>query len=397
MRIVQVDNTKDLGRLMKEIGVDPYGIKIMAPKATTHLIKLKKLSCVCANIIKQELLSLGADAAISRDAITAKSKFTDCLLIANSSQYKNLTKKLSIQPFGLSQLSQQISAALKDYSKEEFVLDLAKHKLKLSPLSTKIMAIVNVTSDSFSGDGILNKNLRKDQIIDLVKNLIADGADIIDVGGESSRPNAKPISKSEEIKRVIPIIKLITKNFNIPVSIDTYKPEVAKAALDNGASIVNSIAGLRDIALAKIIARYKACVVIMHMRGNPQNMQKNISYVNLIDDIIKYLSDSTEKALSFGIKKEKIIIDPGIGFGKTLEHNLDILSNLKDFKTLGMPILIGTSRKSFIGEILGNKTFDRLYGTLASCVRASQNGAHILRAHDVKAVKEAIKISNKIS
>lgn len=195
----------------------------------------------------------------------------------------------------------------------------------------------------------------------------------------------------------MPAIKVIAKKIKIPISIDTYKPEVAGRALLNGAGLVNDISGLRDPAMVKVVARYKAAVVIMHMKGKPSNMQKKPVYESLIFEIMEFLENAIANAVSCGITRDKIIVDPGIGFGKTLRDNLEILKNLQSLKTLGRPILVGPSRKSFIGKILRSGPQDRMPGTLSACVLAAKNGARILRAHDVKEVKQALKILDAVS
>ena len=259
---------------------------------------------------------------------------------------------------------------------------------------THLMGILNITPDSFSDGGLFFK---KNLAIKHLYRLVKDGADIIDIGGESTRPSAKPVSLRDELVRVIPIIKQCAKRIAVPISIDTQKAEVAKRALENGASMVNDISGLKgDKNMAQIIARYKVPVVIMHMKGAPQNMQRNPHYKNLFGEIIASLKNSIAIAHNAGIQNNKIIIDPGIGFGKTLRHNLLILKNLAKFKSLGYPLLIGPSRKSFIGKVLGLEVKDRLIGTLASLVVAIQNGASILRVHDVKEALLATKITEAI-
>lgn len=395
MRILEINRYSSLQSIMREIKVDPYGIKIMVPKALTFLIKINSLSNIAANILKQEMLSLGGDAAIAKEAITGKTKKTDCLLIGNLSQFGSLHSKLSFQPFGLAKLTQDIPVALSNYQKNNFDLDLGRFKLNFSPGRISIMGILNLTPDSFSGDGLYKKPLS--QIIDFANKLINNGADILDIGGESSRPGAKPVSLKEELSRVIPVIKALAKKIKIPISIDTCKPQVAKQALKNGASLVNDISGLRNPEMAKLVAKYDAGVIIMHMKGKPQTMQKKTLYISLIDEIIDYLDKAIKQAVSLGVNREKIIIDPGIGFGKTTLNNLEILKNLKEFKILGCPILIGTSRKSFIGKILHAGVQERLYGTLATSLLAVTNGANILRVHDVKAIKESLKIIESIN
>lgn len=247
------------------------------------------------------------------------------------------------------------------------------------------MGILNITPDSFYDGG---KFFDCSKAIKHAKKIIEDGADIIDVGGESTRPGSDSISVTEEINRVIPVIKKLVKELDVPISIDTYKYEVAKEALKNGASLVNDITGLHeDKKIAELIADYKAGVVIMHIKGTPKDMQLNPVYDDLISEILEYLEEGIKKALEVGINRDSIAIDPGIGFGKQVEHNLKIIANLSKFKSLGFPLLIGTSRKSFIGKILDADVNDRLEGTLATIAISIANGANIIRVHDVKECK----------
>lgn len=393
MRIIQIRHRRDLRKLMHKIGVDPYGAGIMLPKALNYLIKIDGLSPIAANILKQEMLSFGGDAAVARGVLTGKAKKTDCLLIGNLSQLNRLKEKLNKQPFGLPALGKELSSFLGDYQKSEFTINLDKFRLVFRKRCL-IMGIINVTPDSFSADGL--SNLTTPEIVDYALKLERDGADAIDIGGESSRPGAKPVPVKEEIKRVIPAIKEIAKKIKIPISVDTYKPEVAQQALDNGAAIVNDITGLREARMIKVISNYRAGVVIMHMKGSPRTMQDNPQYVSVTKEIIDYLNAAIHRAEEGGIKKDKIIIDPGIGFGKSYRHNLEILNGLAEFKVLGSPVLVGTSRKSFLGKILGTGPEDRIFGTISSCVLAQGAGANMVRVHDVKEVCQALKVSNAI-
>jgi len=400
IRILEISNHRDVKQIMQDIGVDPYGIGIMQPKAMRYLIGANSISNIAANILKQEMLSLGGEVAVARGALTGKLKKTDCLLMGNLSQFNRLNKKLNKQPFGLDKLAQDLCLTLKNYQRDNFILDLGRYKLNLGS-RIHIMGIVNLTPDSFSGDGLYKlTNLRTceltNYIVDYVERLIRDGADIIDVGGESSQPGAKPVSIKEELARTIPVIKLLIKRIKVPISIDTHKPEVARLALDNGAMIVNDITALRDPKMARLVAGYKAGLVIMHMKGNPRTMQKSPQYVSLLDEITEFLQKAINRAQESGIDKEKIIIDPGIGFGKTCGHNLEILKRLSEFKVLGRPILIGPSRKSFIGKILNAGPQERIFGTVSACVLAAKNGARVVRVHDVRAVKQALKITEAI-
>lgn len=388
--------------MMQEIGVDSCGIEIMAPKSMHYVIKLNPISSIGANILKQQMLSLGGDAATARDSLTGKIKKTPCLLMGTLSQLNRLNKKLRMQPFGLSQLAQGLALAMENYQKENFALELGKHKLYFGQ-RTHIMGILNLTPDSFSADGLyrgqsaVSGRRQINKIVDYAKKMVEDGADIIDVGGESTRPGARPVSLKEELARTIPVIRKLAKRIGAPISIDTYKPEVARQALDNGAVIVNDVTGLRDIQMRKIAGRYKAGVIILHMQGNPFSMQKNPGYDCIIEEIIGYFRKRLLAAEGAGIDRERIIIDPGIGFGKTVAHNLEILDRLQEFRVLGRPILVGTSRKSFIGKLLNVNPQERIYGTISSCVVAVKNGAKIVRVHDVKEVRQALKICDSIN
>lgn len=259
---------------------------------------------------------------------------------------------------------------------------------------TLVMGILNVTADSFSKDGIYKDPERAK---DAGLRMVAEGAEIIDTGGESTRPGAQPVSSEEEKIRVLPVIRRLVKEIKIPISIDTTKSEVAQAALEEGASIVNDVSGLRfDSRMGEVISRFKAGVVLMHIKGTPQDMQNNPVYGSLIEEIIDSLSESISYAVAAGIERKRIIVDPGIGFGKTTEHNLQIIKRLRDFTSLELPILVGTSRKSFIGNVLNLPADQRLWGTAASVAASIFNGAHIVRVHDVKEMVEVSKMADAI-
>lgn len=256
---------------------------------------------------------------------------------------------------------------------------------------TLIMGILNVTPDSFSDGGLF---LDVDKAVKHAKQMVKDGADIIDIGGESTRPGSGSVSEEKELKRIKPVIKRLLKEVDVSISIDTYKPKVAEECLDLGAHLINDITGLRNEEMIDVVAKYKVPVVIMHMKGEPKNMQQNPTYNDVVKDIKKFLSEKISEAKKEGIKD--IIIDPGIGFGKTTEHNLQILKRLSKFKDLKCPILVGPSRKSFIGNSSGVPVNERLEGTLAAISIAVMNGASIVRVHDVKECKRAIQIADAI-
>lgn len=260
---------------------------------------------------------------------------------------------------------------------------------------TYIMGILNVTPDSFSDGG---RYFDETSATNKALHIVEDGADIIDIGGESTRPGSEPVPVEEELRRILPVIKSIAGKIKIPVSIDTYKSEIAKRALDAGASMVNDISGLRfDPEMAKVVSDYKVPVVIMHIKGTPKNMQQKPVYDALIPEILEYLRQSITIAGEAGISDDIIIIDPGLGFGKTFEHNLEIIHNLHEFTLLGKPILIGPSRKAFIGEILGDVPPDeRLEGTAAATAISIMNGANIVRVHNVKEMARVARVADAI-
>ena len=257
-----------------------------------------------------------------------------------------------------------------------------------------IMGILNVTPDSFSDGG---KYLEKNNAINHALAMIDNGADIIDVGGESTRPFSEPVSLNEEISRVIPVIEGIRKESDVCISIDTTKSEVATAALNSGASLINDVSAMEvDPLMIDVALKFDCPIIIMHMKGTPKNMQDNPQYESLISDIKDYLQERVDFIVSKGVNSKKIVIDPGIGFGKTVENNFEIINNLNHFTKMGFPVMLGASRKSFIGISLDLPEEDRLEGSLAANIIGLQNGAKIFRVHDVAETNKAFVIANKI-
>lgn len=261
---------------------------------------------------------------------------------------------------------------------------------------TYVMGILNITPDSFSDGGkYFDGKLNLDKVIKDALQMERDGADFIDVGGESTRPGSENISIDEELERVVPVIEGLKNKLNIPVSIDTYKSKVAEEALRSGASIVNDISGFRfDEMTAEVTAKYNASCILMHIKGTPRDMQKNPVYGNIVEEVYEYLKESISIAKKHGIKQ--IMTDVGIGFGKTVEHNLELIRNLREFTKLGYPLLLGVSRKSFIDKIYPSSVRDRLEGTIASNVIGIMNGANIIRVHDVPENVKAARITDRI-
>lgn len=397
----QICDLPDKFLLEKELqntGADTRGVKIMSAKGRIFTVKLKNVRKEIALIIKQKMLSLGGDAAVSKGILNGTKESTDILILGTEQQLESLAEYLKIQPFNLEGLSESIKTVLSNYQRESiepiiwdgFVLNLNEKR-------TFIMGILNITPDSFYDGNRYFSDIGL--AISRAEEMIEEGADIIDIGGESTRPGSSPVDAKEEIRRVIPVIRALAKKIKVPISIDTYKPEVAKVALEEGASIVNDITALSfdpENKMAELVAERKVPIVLMHMQGTPQTMQLNPQYTDLIYEIIDYLKKAIERALKAGIEKEKIIVDPGIGFGKTVEHNITIIKRLNELKGLGRPILLGVSRKSFIGKILNLPPAERLEGTAAAVTAAILNGAKIIRVHDVKAMKRVAMIADAI-
>jgi dihydropteroate synthase len=266
-------------------------------------------------------------------------------------------------------------------------------KFQLDLTTPRVMGIVNVTPDSFSDGG---KFSQRDQAIAHALKLASEGAGILDIGGESTRPNATPVSLQEELDRVIPVIEALVSQVNIPISIDTYKPQVMQAAIAAGAGIVNDVRALQGDGALEIVAKSNAGVCLMHMQGTPQTMQQNPQYEDVVNDVKAFLAARLQASIDAGVAKNRILLDPGFGFGKTREHNIRLLQNLENFADLGQPLLVGLSRKSVLGQVTGNDVDARLYASIAASVLSAMKGAKILRVHDVKATVDALKVVTAI-
>lgn len=257
-----------------------------------------------------------------------------------------------------------------------------------------VMGIVNVTPDSFSDGGKFSST---DLAVAQALTLVAEGADILDIGGESTRPGAIPVSLDEELRRVIPVIQALNEVAKVPLSIDTYKPEVMRAAIAAGADIVNDVRALQEEGALAVVADSNAGVCLMHMQGTPQSMQLDPSYVDVVAEVKQFLSDRVNAALAHGITRERILLDPGFGFGKRTVHNLALIQHLHELTDIGLPLLVGLSRKAVLGQIAGGDELQRLHAGIAASVISAMKGAKILRVHDVKATVDALKIVTAVT
>jgi len=394
-RILSIKNINQARQELAKIKVSSQGIEVMAPKCLGMSIKLTDVHIGAANILKQEMLSIGGDAAVTRGVVNGVEKTSDVILLGNADKIKKLIKKLNHQTiFGLTEIREDLKRLIsiplqitfRQFTIGSSIMDFSQ------PL---IMGILNVTPDSFS-DG--NKFLSVDKAVHHALQMVEDGADIIDIGGESTRPEAKKVNIQEELDRVIPVIEMIRKNSNIPISIDTYKSEVAERAISVGANIINDVSALRfDKKIIELLKKNENVpIILMHMLGTPQTMQTEPYYDDVIEEILTFFEERLEYCRSNGIELDRIIIDPGIGFGKRQQDNLQILNKLSEFKCFGVPVLLGASRKSFIGRIYDSNSEDRLAGSMVATALAYEAGLQIVRVHDVKEQKRFLEVLKSV-
>jgi dihydropteroate synthase len=377
---------------LSRVGVDPASIPIFRNKGEFVSLLIYDVPAISANVIKQEMLAAGGDAAVHKHSITLKVQHTNVLTMGTLAQHKKLIEKLSLMHYwNLDEIARDIKNCLFETKVRTIELPSGRKLEFEKPL---IMGIVNVTPDSFYAAS----RVEKDKLIDFAARMIKEGVDIIDIGGESTRPGSDRISEEEELNRVVPAVEIVRKNFDVVISVDTYKAKVAEEALKNGAEMVNDVSALRfDPAMMDVLKTYKPAVVLMHMKGEPKTMQENPYYEDVVKEILYFFKERIEKLQQIGLE-DKVIIDPGIGFGKRLVDNLEIIRRISEFNSLKKPLLVGASRKSFIGQVLGNlPPEERLYGTLAVTAYCVLNGVDIVRVHDVKENLHVIKLIQAIS
>jgi dihydropteroate synthase len=394
IRYLHVASEEEALDILRRMEVDPYGIQAMLPKMFHLNIILDGLECRVANIIKQEMLSLGGDAAVARGTVACSVARTDVILMGTHKQMQRFAEKISAQPFGLGLISEKIRELLKSVFANSFLLRTSRRTIALGE-RTLIMGILNVTPDSFSDGG---RFVSPEKAVEEGVRMAEEGADILDIGGESTRPGSDPVSSEEELRRVIPVIRVLAKRTDIPLSIDTMKAAVAREALAEGAEIVNDISSMTfDEGMAKVVADARAAVVLMHMRGVPKSMQSgDLDYSSLRGEIIAYLKKGIERAGNHGIDSTQIMVDPGLGFGKTATDNMRIIKYLSDFKCIGRPIVVGGSRKAFIGLITGGAPAERREGTAAVITAAILHGAQIVRVHDVAMMRRVATMADAL-
>lgn len=391
-RVITLDSAESARRAMESIGADPCGIAIMQNKALFRAVKVERLSTKAANILKQTMLAKGGEAAVRRGTVDLSADETDVLLFGTVRQYQEAIAQLKLQPWGLKRLAEELRTALQTANGQlTRSWTWGDKELIIEPNKTLVMGILNVTPDSFSDGGKFDS---VERAIAHMEQMIADGADIIDIGAESTRPygNNAFVSAQEEMRRLMPILEEVLRRTTVPVSVDTYKAEVAECALASGAHIINDVWGLQYDSgeMARVVAKYGVPIVAMHN-------SKAISYSDdIMSDLIAFFEKSMAIGEAAGIARERFIIDPGIGFAKELGHNLDIMARLEELHGLGCPVLLASSRKRCIGEVLDLEVTERVEGTMGTVAVGLMKGAQIVRVHDVKEVKRMTRMMDAI-
>jgi len=375
---------------LERIGVDPDAHKLFVDKSVSLALKCDGLSCAQANVLKQTALLCGADVAVARTVYhTTTRKKTSALVFANRRELVRMIERLKDQPW-MSVVRDQLSSALSTNETPVLCFDGAT----MTGARTYIMGVINITLDSF----YQGSRYTEDDIVRVAREMEKAGADFIDIGTESSRPGARPTTVKSDIKKLEDTLPRIAGSVSIPISVDTYKSEIASFAIEHGAAIINDISGLRfDKNMVKVLARTSAGLIIMHMKGTPRTMQRRPSYTDLMGEMHDFFKDAIGLACDNGISRERIIIDPGLGFGKRLEDNYEIINRLEEFKVFDRPLLVGHSRKSFIGQPFDLAPEDRLEGTLGVEALLIKNGANIVRVHDVGEAKKVAMLIDRIT
>jgi dihydropteroate synthase len=375
---------------LEGISLEPAAVGVLGRKGRVYAIRVDEVPPPAAPVLRQSLLAVGGECTAAEGLSDPGPAATSAILLATWDQYDRLLPALVGQPHDVGAIAAEVGRALDAYRRHgprELVGAHASLTLGDRP---RVMGIVNVTPDSFSDGG---KFLDPPAAAAHAERLVAEGADVIDVGGESTRPGASPVSPDAEWRRVEPVLRELAGKIRVPVSIDTRHPEVARQAVDAGVDIVNDVEGLRSEAMRRTVARSGAAAVVMHMRGTPGTMQSDLRYADLRDEVFRWLAERTDAALAEGIGPERLVVDPGIGFGKSAAQSLELLTHVGEFRSLGYPVLLGASRKSFLGWAMGSKRrIDRLEAGIAAAVIAAEQGVELVRTHDVAPTVRALMV-----
>ena len=385
-------NKEMLADAMKSIGAHQASLPIFANKNQILPFKLLEVRTPAANIIKQEMLAAGGDAVVPTGCVLNKDKYSDVLLLGTRKHYNILLKKLELMPyFGMDKIKAELEAVL---SENKLQTTLANGRV-LNYDKVLVMGILNITPDSFYADS----RTAIEDVVAKAGQMLAEGADILDIGGESTRPGSEAVEAEEEQARVVPVIEALRKAYPEAVlSIDTYRASTARAAIKAGADIINDISAMEaDAEMLDVVCETNVPIILMHMRGTPKDMQTQCEYKNVVEEVAVYLAERANLLRERGVGADKIILDPGIGFAKNAEQNLKLMRDLNALTSFGYPVLLAASRKGTIGKVLGElPAEERLEGTIATSCQAVYAGANMVRVHDVKENLRAIRMLEAI-
>ena len=378
---------------LKNIGVHQASIETFMNKSAILPLKVLKVRTPAANIIKQEMLACGGDCAVHAGCVVCAQDHSDILLLGTKKHYRLLLQKMAMMPyFGLPKIKEELQSFLENAPLKTILAD----NRVLEYDHVVVMGILNITPDSFYADSRVRSI---DEVINRAGQMLRDGAEILDIGGESTRPGSDSINPQEEIARIVPVVEALRKEYPQSIlSIDTYHAETAEATLASGADIINDISAMEyDEKMIDVVVKNNAPVILMHMRGTPKNMLQNTEYGNVVEEVSKYLKERAEMLRGHNFPKEKIILDPGIGFAKNVDQNLKLMQGLSEMTGSDYPVLLAASRKSTIGKVLGDIPPEaRLAGTIATSCQAVYAGANMVRVHDVKENIQAIRMLEAI-
>jgi len=374
------------------IGADPETWDRLSRKCRVSTVETDTISPVAANILKQCMLSGGADAIVSRRTVSCRTDGTKCLIAGTPKQILRGCDSLEGQPFGLSELAEELRTAMEAPPELPLKIPAGDRELDFSsgPL---IMGILNVTNDSFSDGG---RYLERDDAVEHAAGMFEAGASIIDIGAESTRPGSLPVDPERQLDRILPVIEDITGRLDAVISVDTTSALVAEAAVRSGVRMINDVSALSDPGMAALAAANGIPLVLMHMQGTPRTMQENPSYEDVVGEVYDFLEERVDRAVDAGVPRSSVIVDPGIGFGKRLRDNLKLIRRIREFRWMGCRVMLGHSRKSFLGELTGLDDPGRREAGTHAVTAVSSAGADIFRVHDVEGTRQVLQVAKRL-
>jgi dihydropteroate synthase len=390
--VLELTGAPEIALELERTGCEPEGVGIMARKGRTVLLRLDHVPLKAAPLLKQEMLAAGGDSAHARGIADHSRPESSAVLMATPGQYRRALDKLDRQPFQLREIALAVEAALAHHAgSRPRTLPGTRRPIPVGG-KTRVMGVINITPDSFSDGG---KYAEPGRALARARGLVSEGAELIDVGAESTRPGAVEVDLETEWGRLAPVLAELGAGSPVPISIDTRHAEIAERAIAAGADLVNDVSGLRDAAMRRLLARTGTPAIAMHMRGTPTTMQQDTSYTDLRGEVYGALADAVALAVEEGVPADRLLIDPGLGFGKSAEQNLELLAHLGEFRSLGPPVVVGASRKGFLGRALGGAApAERLEAGIAAAVLAATAGAAYVRTHDVGPTVRALKLAD---